>query len=241
MKSKFFTKLALVMVTVAAVTSASFAQRGINANRMINNQVVSTQPTCIDQISDLTDKQITKITALEEKHQAAMDQFRTQRRSTFDAIEKNNIRGKMLAVVESHQNEVKSLLTEEQQKQYNLLHTYANPNYAQGRQFYGAGSGNNRAFVRGCARGNGSNFAGRGYNQNFASRQGYYGANVRRGAGRNTVVYGRGYRAGARGNVDVAGYGQGVGRNATFGRGYGRGYNIQPNTSQDSINNSKEN
>ena len=241
MKAKFFTKLALAIVTVVAVTSTSFGQRGMNANRTVNNQVVYTQPTCINQISDLNNKQVEKITALEEQHQAKMDEFRTQRRSTIDVNAKNTVREEMLAMVEAHQNEVKSLLTEDQQKQYDLLHTYANPNYAQGRQFYGAGAGYNQAFVRGGARGNGYAVAGRGYNQNFAPRQGYYGANVRRGAGRNAVAYGRGYGAGVRGNVGVAGYGRGAGRNATFGRGYVRGYYIQPNTTQDTIDNLKEN
>ncbi|NQU86834.1 MAG: hypothetical protein HQ541_13845 [Mariniphaga sp.] len=238
MKTKFFTRLALVIVTVAAVTTTTFGQRWNNANRFVNNQVVTMQPTCIDQITDLTDKQITKIMTLEEKHQATMDEFRTQRRSTIDAIEKNTIRGEMLAMVEAHQNEVKSLLIEEQQNQYDLLHTYANPNYAQGRQFYNRGVGANQAVVRGGARGNGYAVAGRGYNQGFAPRQGYCIANARKGAGRNAVAYGRGYGAGVRGNVGVAGYGQRTGRNAAFGRGYGRGFNTIPaNTIEDSKEN----
>ncbi|MCF6334077.1 MAG: hypothetical protein L3J11_12410 [Draconibacterium sp.] len=235
MKTNFFTKLALVIVTVAAVTT-TFAQRWNNARRFANNQIVTTLPTCINQITNLTDKQITKITALEEKHQAKMDEFRTQRRSTFDLAEKNKLRAEMDKMVETHQNEVKSLLTEEQQKQYALLHTTANPHYAQGRQFYRAG--NNQTFVRAVGRENcyatvgRRNWGGAGNNKNFVRGN---------GKGNYAMVNNAGFncgRANRQRNVGTVGYGRGYGRNAAFCRGYGRGFNTIPT---DTIKDSKEN
>lgn len=262
MRAKCFTKLVLAIVTVVAVTSTSFGQCGMNANRMVNNQVVYTQPTCVNQVSDLSNKQVEKITALEEQHQSKMDEFRIQRRSTIDGTAKNTVREEMLAIVEAHQNEVKSLLTEDQQNQYALLHTTANPNYAQGRQFYGAG--NNRAFVRGGARMN-NNVDNRNYNRGVGNSQANVrgvargncnataGRGVARGAGNNqTFVRGNGKgnysmasnagfnrgRVNRQGNVGIAGYGRGNRRNAAVGRGYGRGINAIPTeTIEESIKN----
>ena len=256
MKTQLFTKVALAIVTVVAVTSTSFGQRGMNANRIVNNQGAYSQPTCINQISDLNEKQIEKIKALEEQHQTKMDEFRTERRSTIDVNTKNTVREDMLAIVDAHQNEVKSLLSEEQQNQYNLLHTYTNPNYAQGRQFYGARAvNNNQAFVRGGARMNTNQAYARGYNRGVSNNQAYVrggarancyataGRGVARGAGNNQAFVrgnGKGNYAMAntqgvnrgvaprRGNVGTVGYGQGSGRNATVGRRYGRGFNAVP-------------
>lgn len=261
MKTKNFAKLALAMVIVAAVTSTTFGQRWNNANRFASNQLAFTQPTCINQIADLTDKQVEKITALEEKHQTKMNEFRTERRSTIDLNEKNTTREDMDKMVAAHQSEVKSLLTEEQQNQYDLLHTSANPNYEQGRQFYGAG--NNQAFVRGGARINNNmvraNNRRVGNNQVYARGAGRgncyvtAGRGVARGAG-NNQVFARGNGKGnyamanTRGinrgvsprqrNVGTVGNGQRYGRNAAVGRGYGRGFNTIPT---ETIEDSKEN
>ncbi|MBT6767328.1 MAG: hypothetical protein HOA90_22575, partial [Prolixibacteraceae bacterium] len=206
MKAKDLTKLAMVIVILATATSTTFGQRWNNTNRFVNNQIAITHPTCIDQITDLTDKQVKDIISLEEKHQAKMDEFRTQRRSTINLNEKDNFREEMDKMVAQHQNEVKSLLNEEQQNQYDLLHTYANPNYAQGRQFYGAGPGNNQAIVRGAVRGNNNVAYNRGGNRVVGMNQ----ANMR-GAGRGNcfVTAGRGSRY--------------AGNNQTFARGPGKG------------------
>ncbi len=234
------TKLALVIVIVAAVSTTTFGQRWNNANRFANNQAAFSQPTCINQIADLTDKQILQITNLEKKHQTEMDKFRTERRSTLDLAEKNILRAEMDKKVVAHQNEVKALLTEDQQNQYDLLHTYANPNYAQGRQFYGAGAGNNQAFVRG---------GGQGYNNvayNRGNNRGMRNNGFVRGAGRGNGNFnagrGNGNFAGRQSNFRGAGYGRGAGMNAAVGRGYGQGYGRgYNNVPTDTIENTKEN
>ncbi|NOR76399.1 MAG: hypothetical protein GQ525_14730 [Draconibacterium sp.] len=245
MRTKFFTKLALIIVIVATVTTTTFGQRWNNANRIANNQATITQPTCINLITDLSDKQVTQIQDLEKIHQTEMDKFRSERRTTLDLSEKSIFRAEMDQKVLAHQNEVKALLTEEQQNQYNQLHTSNNPNFAQGRQMYGAGVGNNQAFVRGGGRGynnvaynRGSN-RGMTNNQTFnarANRGNYYataGKGVTRGTGNNQALV----RGGGQGNYAMASNGrfnrgnsvrQGYGRNATYGRGYGRGFQAIP-------------
>jgi hypothetical protein len=50
-----------------------------------------------------------------------MTELRVKQRSTFDPIEKNEIRGEMLKKVKAHRNEVKSLLSEDQQKKFDVL------------------------------------------------------------------------------------------------------------------------
>ena len=235
MKAINFTKLALVIVIMATVTTTSFGQRYNNANRFANNQAAFTQPTCINQITDLSDKQVSQITDLEKKHQTEMDKYRTERRSTLDLAEKSILRAEMDKKVETHQNKVKALLTEDQQNQYALLHTYANPNYAQGRQFYGAGAGNNQAIVRGGGRGYNTASFNRGFNRGMGNGQGFV-----RGAGRGNGNFnagrGNGNFAGRQSNFRGAGYGRGAGMNAAAGRGYGRGYYNVP---VDTIQNSK--
>ncbi len=130
---------------------------------------------CIDFITDLSTEQQEKITEMEETHQEAMAELREKRRSTADAIEKNDIRGEMLRKVNAHREAVKGLLTEEQQKEYELLH--ARNNYR----------GQGQAYARGRGRGP----CQAGFNRpNGYGRQGYAG-NGRRG-GWNCPRYGRG-------------------------------------------------
>jgi hypothetical protein len=236
MKTINFAKFALVIVIMATVTTTSFGQRWNNASRFANNQAAFSQPTCVNQITNLTDKQISQITDLEKKHQTEMDKFRTERRSTFDLDEKSALRAEMDKKVFAHQSEVKALLTEDQQNQYDLLHTYANPNYAQGRQFNGAGAGNNQAFVRGRGQGCNNVAYNRGYNRGMRNN-GF----VRGGGRGNSNFYaarGNGKFAGRQSNFRGAGYGRRAGMNAAGGRGYGHGYYSAPT---DTIENTKVN
>jgi len=77
--------------------------------------------TCINDIPDLTPDQIQKITALENAHKAEIDQLRNERRSTRDESMKTGIRQKMLNARDAHRDQVKALLTPEQQKVYEAL------------------------------------------------------------------------------------------------------------------------
>lgn len=167
MKMSKLTKLAWVFFALALTSTTLFAQGWRNGKQAGNGR----NNNCINQVSGLTDEQKTKIDGLNETHQVKMGELRTQRQSTTDAIEKSEMRTTMLKNVKAHRDEVKSLLTAEQQKEFDLL---------QARGNYGNGRGN-------------GNFQGRGQGcgQQFAGNQGC-GARTNRGGGGQG--YGRGNR-----------------------------------------------
>ena len=169
MKTSKLKKLAWVFFALAVTSSTLYAQGWRNGKQAGNGQ----NNYCLNQISGLSNEQKTKIDGLNETHQAKMAELRTQRQSTTDAIEKSEIRTTMLKNVKAHRDEVKSLLTTEQQKEYDLLQ--ARGNYGNGRgngNFQGRGQGWGQQFTRnqGCGargnRGSGGPGYGRGNRQN---------------------------------------------------------------------------
>lgn len=78
---------------------------------------------CLSVLTDLSEMQKSKIAELVESHQEAMDELRVQRRADFEQTQKNTIREEMLQEVQSHRNEVRNLLTVDQQKQFDLIHS----------------------------------------------------------------------------------------------------------------------
>jgi len=169
MKLSKLTKLAWVFFALAVTSTTLFAQGWRNGKQAGNGR----NNNCINQVSGLTDEQQSKIEGLNETHQAKMGELRTQRQSTTDAIEKSEIRTTMLKNVKAHRDDVKSLLTADQQKQWENLQP--NRNYGNGRgnaNFQGRGQGSGQQFAgnQGCgARGNrgaGAQGYGRGNRQN---------------------------------------------------------------------------
>ena len=169
MKLSKLTKLAWVFFALAVTSTTLFAQGWRNGKQAGNGL----NDNCINQVSGLTDEQKTKIDGLNETHQVKMGELRTQRQSTTDAIEKSEIRTTMLKNVIAHRDEVKSLLTAEQQKEYDLLQ--ARGNYGNGRgngNFQGRGQGRGQQFAgnQGCGaranRGGGGQGSGWGNRQN---------------------------------------------------------------------------
>jgi hypothetical protein len=153
MKLSKLSKLVWVFFALALGTTTLFAQSWRNGKQAGNGP----NKNCINQVSGLNDEQKIKINGLKETHQAKMGELRTT----------------MLKNVKAHRDEVKSLLTAEQQKDYDLL---------QARGNYGNGRGNGNFQGRGQGRG-----------QQFAGNQGC-GAHTNRGGGR------QGYRRGNRQN-----------------------------------------
>lgn len=109
----------ILITSLMLLTSLTmYAQRGRgNRNVAYNNNY----QTCVDAIPDLTQDQIQKITALENAHKAEIDQLRNSRRSTRDGSMKTDIRQQMLNARDAHRDQVKALLTPEQQKVYEAL------------------------------------------------------------------------------------------------------------------------
>jgi hypothetical protein len=133
MKTK---KFALILIALMLGTTTIFAQGWRNANRPDYNYGYG-PGTCLTVLPDLTEDQKARITELETTHQEAMVELRVKQRSTYEPIEKNEIRGEMLKKVQLHREKVKNLLTEEQQKQYDLLqarNNYGGRGFAPGRR-----------------------------------------------------------------------------------------------------------
>jgi hypothetical protein len=173
MKLSKLTKLAWVFFALAVTSTTLFAQgwrNGKQAGNGLNNN-------CINQVSGLTDEQKTKIDVLNETHQVKMGELRTQRQSTIDAIEKSEIRTTMLKNVKAHRDEVKSLLTAEQQKEYDLLQ--ARGNYGNGRgngNFQGRGQGHGQQFAgnQRCGARTNRGGSGQGYGRGNRQNQGCF-------------------------------------------------------------------
>jgi hypothetical protein len=146
MKISKLKKLAWVFFALALTTTSLFAQGWRNGNRPANGQ----NNNCVNQISGLNDEQKTKIDGLNKSHLEKMTQLRIQRQSTSDAIEKSEIRTAMLKNVKANRDEVRSLLTAEQQKEFDTLQQRGN---------YGNGRGNWNFQLRGKGKGN-CQFAG---------------------------------------------------------------------------------
>lgn len=167
MKTSELKKLAGVFFALTIGFSPVFGQGWRNGKNMVNLQ----NYPCTQVISGLSDEQKTKITNLEASHQETMAALRKERQSTTDVIEKYDIRGEMLKKVFAHRKEVRNLLTEEQQTEYDMLHSGGNfyRNQPRGNAFRG-----NQAFRgnRGYAPGYNCRCQGNGYG--FRNRPGNF-------------------------------------------------------------------
>lgn len=141
-------KYAFVLIVLMLGTSMIYAQGRRNFNRPGYGYGCG-PVTCLTVLPNLTEDQKAKISALETAHQEVMTELRIKQRSTFEPIKKNKIREEMLKKVQAHREEVKNLLTEKQNKQYDMLHARTN---------YGG-----RGFAPGCRPGRAqAGFGGRG-------------------------------------------------------------------------------
>lgn len=155
-------KFAWAFFALAITTTTVFSQGWRNGK---GGNLAQTN-VCLEQISGLTEDQKSKITEMGNKHQKVMEDLRTKRRSTSDAIEKSEIGTEMLKNLQSHRESVKSVLTENQQKEFDLLHFRGNNqgNRIGNGQFRGNGrfARNNCCQFRGNQMGNRMNNRGCG-------------------------------------------------------------------------------
>ncbi len=135
------------------------------------NDTSSRNQACLNQISDLSDEQKSKILGLNNIHQNEMAELRNQRRSTKDAFEKNQIRGNILEKTKAHREEVKNLLSENQQEQLEEItlqgKNYYNQKRRSGFSRQNGVSGKQNRF----GKGNSSNFNGCNGNRSSLQRK----------------------------------------------------------------------
>ena len=123
---------------------------------------------CATRLNGLTSEQTTKVNQLVNDYQQAMATLRTERRSTADLTEKDNVRRKMLDQQDAYRNRMKEVLTAEQWAQYQSLYQagYGNGQgrYAAGNRGGKQGRGNGQATFN---RGRGGQPAGRCFRTNI--------------------------------------------------------------------------
>lgn len=117
-------------------------------------------------ISGLSEEQQTQITELRIDHQKTLAELRVKQSTTTDVSEKAEIRDEMLRQVLAHRDQIRNVLTEEQQKQFDSLRS--GYNYGRG----GIGYGRGRWGGRGLG-GFGGGWCGRGPGY---GRQGNFGS-----------------------------------------------------------------
>jgi acyl-CoA reductase-like NAD-dependent aldehyde dehydrogenase len=121
------------LLMLITLTTQSFGQRG----RKMNN--------CCQNIPNLTEEQQDQIDELRSSHLEKMAELRQERRGTTNFDEKDEIREKMLKERETHREEIRALLTEEQQayfdKHYRNMRNYNARNSNCGNNKAGKGRG----------------------------------------------------------------------------------------------------
>ncbi len=169
MKTRRITWLVLALLMSAATIYAQGRRNGNGYGRGYGNCYYAGSGnwqslTCMNVLPGLTEDQENQIQEMEKAHQQTMAELREERRSTFDPIEKNEIRGQMLKKVKNHRDGVRKLLNEEQQQVYDQLHARGNFN----RQGFARGRNNGqKTGYNSRGRGNGrGNFTGRGRGAN---------------------------------------------------------------------------
>ena len=136
----------LIVLTVLTTTAFTGNNPGRHNNRGI----------CINQISNLTDGQKEKISALQTDHQKTMDQLRQNRQNTTDWTVKNQIREEMNTVNQKYRNELNSVLTPEQQNQQLSCNQGKGKRQAQNKGTCGKSRGNSNGSGKGQRSGTGT-------------------------------------------------------------------------------------
>lgn len=112
------------------MATQSYAQRGNRGNRM------NRAATCYQDIPNLTENQSQQIQELRTTHLNTMAELRQERRSTTDWDQKSAVREQMLQKQESHKNQVRALLNDEQKSWFDANYQKYQNNRA------GRGNGN---------------------------------------------------------------------------------------------------
>lgn len=158
------TGLAVAIMMMTTVSINAYTGNGRN-----HGNQTTIEKSCLTQIEGLSSDQTSKITSLEQSHQATMTELRNERRSTTDVKLKEDVRAKMLVERNNHRSQVNNLLTPEQQKTYALLHD--TPNHKNQKSNAGNGHGNGNHDGHGArSKGNNSNIGhGNGHGNHSGS------------------------------------------------------------------------
>lgn len=135
---------------VFALIASSYS--GNAQNRKMDNSATSgNNRSIVNSISDLTTSQQDQIRQMENGYQLVMTDLRTQMQSTANQTDRTALRNEMQEITQSHQDNIKRLLTKDQKREYNkLLAENRTSTTSQGR---GKGQGKGSGGMRGGGQG----------------------------------------------------------------------------------------
>jgi hypothetical protein len=107
-------KKLIIPMIMLLITGASSLSYGQGRNRSCS----ATDQPGYTQLTGLTDQQIAQIKEKQQAHQSAMTGLREKMRSTTDQNDKQKIKTEMDQLKTSHKQEIRSLLTADQQKEF---------------------------------------------------------------------------------------------------------------------------
>lgn len=105
----------------------------------------------VERITGLSTPQKEQINQLENGYRLVMGELRTQAQTATDSSEKSALRDEMQQITQSHQNNIKRLLTKDQKKEYSKL--LAENTVSQSPQNMGKGQGKGSGGMRGSGQG----------------------------------------------------------------------------------------
>ena len=138
--------LALTVIAGVAVSSTNFDGKGQNK---------TFQETCINSISGLSEYQKQRIVAMETQNRSVMNELQEKQQLAIGKTQKKEIRKQMDKQIESHGNEIKTLLSADQQNQFLQFQSYRSNQNLQGQKL-GSGKGFGKGNGSGGGRGNGN-------------------------------------------------------------------------------------
>ena len=148
MKISKLNRLTGVFFALVLGTTISFSQ----GKNYMNSQNIRGNGYCyLNGIDNLSEKQKAAIQDLSEKHRSSMAELREKRFSESDPDKKSGIRTEMLESILAYRDKVKSLLTPEQQKQFDLA-MLEKEFRGGGRNGMGQGYGNRHGWRKGPGR-----------------------------------------------------------------------------------------
>lgn len=143
-------RLIYLAEVVFALIASSYS--GNAQNRKMDNSATSgNNRSIVNSISGLTTSQQDQIRQMENGYQLVMNDLRTQMQSTANQTDRTALRNEMQEITQSHQNNIKRLLTKDQKREYNkLLAENRTTTTSQGR---GKGQGKGSGGMRGGGQG----------------------------------------------------------------------------------------
>jgi len=167
MKTSMLKQLAGAFFALVLGTTSGFSQRG-SCRYPVNNR--ANQGLFLNQIDNLTEKQLADIDELRLKHKAVMaDLYGKTIRETYPD-KRLAIRIEQLESIRNQRKAIIGILTPEQQKQMDINLQ----NFNQNRRSYFQGPGNRQGFRNNIAPGRCRYFQGRNYpGQGYGNRYGF--------------------------------------------------------------------